>query len=61
MKGLPNVQIDPDSNNESDFQCVVPIAELIADLESILVSLDIHEKHLACAMLQRCIDELTDE
>lgn len=61
MKGLPNVQIDPESDNGSGFQCVVPIAELIADLESILASLDIHGKHLACAMLQRCIDELTDE
>ena len=60
MKVLPNVKIDHDVNNDFSFQYVTPIADLLTDLEAILVALEIHEKHLACAMLQRCIDELTD-
>lgn len=61
MKVLPNVQIDSDADNDYNYQCVAPILDLIADLKSILVSLDFHEKHVACAMLQRCIDELSNE
>lgn len=61
MKVLPNDQIDPEADNDSGFQCVATILDLIADMKSILVSLDFHEKHVACAMLQRCIDELTNE
>ena len=61
MEVVPDVQIDQEADNDCLIQCVAPVSELIANLESILASLDIHEKHLACAMLQRCIDELADD
>lgn len=61
MQAIPDVQIDQEADNDALIQCVVPISALIANLESILASLENHEKHLACAMLQRCIDELTDD
>ena len=59
MKVLPDVTINQDVNNGYDFQYVTSMPDLVTNLEAILVDLEMHEKHLACAMLQRCIDELT--